>query len=242
MTKGVELVLYSNKPKHTRYDEMYKEIEPTRQDLACELQLQVLGDWVPTDFVIDEEEYFLSVKKFEENNWFRPFQPKEGVLNDRHSVLLYGLKGDEPTELTGLSHIEAKLGYKPREDEFMYPTEAANKMRCLHSVFKYFDMGRSFFIRMNAGAFYPPHRDHFNLSRPTFRLIAFLGGQTSESLHWEVDEKKCVPLPNHVYYVDTRKMHKLHASDHKCDMVVMNVKKDWVNVNRLLTHLKHSAG
>ena len=235
-------MLYSNFHKHVAYEDRAESIKPSQEDLACELQLQVIGDWVATDFVIDPQKYLNNVKIFEQNNWFRPFQPKKDITNDRHSVLLYGLEGDEPTSLTGLSHIEAKLGYKPKESDFKYPTKAAKELTCMSEVFDYFDMGRCFFIRMNAGAFYPPHRDHFYLKRPTFRLIAFLGNTNTHGLHWEVSEQKYIPLPNHVYYVDTRKMHRLNASYHKCDMVVMNVKKDWVNINRLLSHLKYKGG
>ena len=221
------------------YADNAQDLVPTIEDISCELQLQVIGDCVPLTFRINQNEYQKNVKIFKENDWFRPFQPKRGITNDRESVLLYGLEGDQPTTVTGLSHIEAKLGYMPSEIEFKYPTNAYKEFSCIHPVFEYFDMGRSFFIRLNAGGFYPWHRDHFYLQRKTFRLIAFLGNN-NDHLHWTINDAPFNALPNTVYYIDTRKAHRLNASQHKCDMVVMNVKKDWLNVNRMLSHLKHN--
>lgn len=228
-----------NKPD---YAKNCNTIFPTEEDIACELQLQVLGNWEPLDFKINQNEYLNNIKVFENKDWFRPFQPKKNVLNNRESVLLYGLEKDTPTSLTGLSHIEANIGRKPKEDEFIYPTEAAKVLSCLQEVFNYFDIGRTFFIRLNAGGFYPYHRDHIRLNRETFRLIAFLGNHNENGLHWTVDGSSQNAYINHVYYVDTRKTHRLNASKNCCDMVVMNVKKDWLNVNRLLTHLKYQGG
>jgi hypothetical protein len=227
--------------QNNRYDYAAdaQDLVPTTEDISCELQLQVIGDCVPLSFRVNQDEYWENVKIFEENDWFRPFQPKKGITNDRESVLLYGLEGDQPTTVTGLSHIEAKLGYMPSEIEFKYPTNAYKEFTCIHPVFEYFDMGRSFFIRLNAGGFYPPHRDHFHLQRKTFRLIAFLGNNNNDHLHWTINGVPFNALPNTVYYIDTRKAHRLNASHHKCDMVVMNVKKDWLNVNRILSHVKH---
>lgn len=207
------------------------------EDIKCELQLTAIGNWEALDFVIEQQKW-----NFDQNNltdYWRPFQPKEGILNDRDSILLYGLKGDIPTSLTGLSHVQKKLGYKPKESEFSFPTEARYKLTCCGEVFDYFDpMGRCFVIRLNPGGFYPRHRDHFLLDRDTFRLIAFLG-DSLDTLEWEVEGRIKNFLPNTVYYVDTRKMHRLCSWAHGSTMVVMNVRKTWINVLKLLSRLKH---
>lgn len=234
---------YSVKPSCPQYHLFWENDKerwtPTHEDLMCEVQLGALGDWVPLDFKIDETEYQNNIKLFEEKDWFRPFQPKKNILNDRKSVLLYGLPNDEPTAETGLSHIHARLGYKPEENEFNFKTAAGDACTSMDEVFNFFEMGRTFFIRLNAGGHYPKHRDHVHLTRSTFRLIAFLGSNNLDKLHWEVDGKSYQALPNHVYYVDTRKMHRLSASGPNCDMVVMNIKKDWYNVQKILSRLKH---
>ena len=232
---------YSTKSNKPKYEEMWAK-EPNRwtpsnEDLACELQLSALGDWVPLDFKIDENKYYANTTYFEQKDWLNLFQPKQNIVNDRYSVMLYGLEGDSPTVETGLAHVEARLGYKPEEDEFKYRTEAGDSMTCMHEVFDYFDLGRTFFLRLNDAGHFPKHRDHIHLTRSTFRLVAFLGKDTQDYLHWEVDSVPRVVTPNRVYYIDTRKMHRVNASSHKIDMVVLNVKKDWFNVQRVMSRL-----
>ena len=208
------------------------ELEVSEESLKCELQLSMIGDWERLKFDIDYKKFIEDEKNME--HWYRHFQPKKGILNDRESILLYGLKGDKPTEPTGLSQIYAKLGYIPNESEFKFPTEAKEKLTCCKEIFDYFgDWGRCFLIKLNAGGFYPHHRDHWLLHRDTIRLIAFIGN-ASDKLEWELDGRIRQFQPNSLYYVNTAKLHKLSAWKHNCDMVVFNLPKTWDSITKLL--------
>jgi len=212
-------------------------ISVSQEDIMCELQLDAIGSWTPLDFIIQHDLWNKDQQALKD--LWRPFQPKEGILNDRDSILLYGMEGDEPTSPTGLSQIKKKFGYKPKESEFSIPTSARALLTCCHELFDYFDpLGRSFIIKLNAGGFYPRHRDHLLLNRDTFRLIVFLGN-SQDQLEWEVDGHIKTFLPNTVYYVDTRKMHRLSSWNHNSAMVVVNVCKTWTNVLKVLSRLKH---
>lgn len=209
----------------------------SQEDLMCELQLDAIGTWVMLNFDINQALWNKDKESLKE--LWRPFQPKEGILNDRESVLIYGMEGDDPTSPTGLSQVKKKFGYKPKESEFNVPTKARDLLTCCHDIFNYFDpLGRTFVVKLNAGGFYPRHRDHFLLNRDTFRLIAFLGNSIDQ-LEWEVDGHIKTFMPNKVYYVDTRKMHRLSSWHHESAMVVMNVQKTWTNVLKVLSKLKH---
>ena len=208
------------------------------EDLQCELQLDAIGPWEALNFHLDSNKWFNDQKNLVE--LWRPFQPKEGILNDRDSILLYGMPGDTPTSPAGLAQYKKKLGYKPKESDLCYPTEAANLLTCCNEVFDYFSpLGRSFLIRLNAGGFYPRHRDHLLLNRDTFRLIIFLG-DSQDSMEWEVAGQIKQFLSNTVYYVDTRKVHRLASWSPNSTMVVINVRKNWLNVLKVLSRLKHS--
>jgi hypothetical protein len=209
----------------------------SHEHLLCELQLSAIGCWEPLDFAIDPLSWQMDSNNLKD--MWRPFQPKEGISNDRDSILLFGLEGDTATSPTGLSHVHAKLGYFPKEIEFTYPTEAVPLLTSCKEIIDYFDpMCRSFVIKLNAGGFYPRHRDHFLINRDTFRLITFLG-DSSDQLEWEVEGNIKTFLPNTTYYVDTRKMHRLSSWSHGSTMVVWNVLKTWDNVLKVLTRLKH---
>ena len=224
--------------KHKKIDyTKFLNTEVSLEDIKCELQLSAIGDWEPLDFSINESNW--NDDKTLLKDFWRPFQPKEGILNNRESILLYGLPGDNAVSVTGLSHVKAKLGYIPKESDFNRPTEARDMLSCCKEVFDYFDpMGRCFLIRLNEGGFYPRHRDHFILNRDTFRLIAFLGS-SQDTLEWEVNGSVKTFLSNTVYYVDTRKMHRLSSWGNQSTMVVMNVKKTWTNILKILSRLKH---
>lgn len=220
-----------------QYHEMdLKWTVPTEEDMRCEAQLSALGVWEPLDFHINGWER--DVKKL--SDWWVPFQPKEGILNDRESVLVYGPEGGKPDDPCGLAQLARIYGFKPDENSMNFPTQARDEIVCLREVFDYFDFGRSFVVRLNSGGHYPPHRDHILLTRPTFRLIAFLGDSTG-NLRWEVEDQLMHVEPNHVYYVDTRKTHRLWSAGAASDMLVFNVVKDWKNVMRLMTRLKYQG-
>jgi len=230
-------LIHGIEPKRPAYHELdWSQSFPTKEDMACEAQLSALGTWEPLKFRIsnwhrDEKEL---------TDLWRPFQPKPGIANDRDSILVYGAPGAEPTDPCGLAQMAAKSGVKPDEDSMRIPTSAQSKIKCLQEVFDYFDLGRTFLVRLNQGGHYPPHRDHMLLTRPTFRLIAFLGDSTGK-LRWEVEGHRVHVEPNHVYYVDTRKTHSLWSSGPQSTMCVFNVMKDWENVMKILSMLKYQG-
>jgi len=218
------------------YEETPEEWTPSSEDISCELQLLGLGDWEPLNFNFSEKEWEDNQKSIE--HFYTTFQPREGILNDRQSVLLYGLEGDHPSRPTGLDQIRRELGYMPLEEEFKYPTEAQKLLTSYHDVFDYFgDMGRSFVIKLNAGGFYPYHRDFPFITRNTIRLIGFHGKSSQDQLEWEVAGQRQPIIPNTLYYVNTMKRHRLSSWKHNSDMVVLNVPKTWKNVLKIMSVL-----
>ena len=213
---------------------------PTEEDMACEAQLSALGVWEPLKFSINNNQWRKDFQKLEQ--YWVPFQPWPGKQNDRQSVLVYGPDGANPSDSCGLSQLAKKYGKAPSEDSMIHPTKIKDELESMSEVFNYFDLGRTFVINLNAGGHYPPHRDQILLTRPTFRLIAFLGNNTSSNLRWEVEDNLMRFETNHIYYVDTRKTHRLWSSAPNSTMIVFNVFKNWKNVMRLMTKLKYQGG
>lgn len=205
---------------------------PSIEHIACELQLQALGDWVPLNFKIKESEWIKNEKEVQ--HWYRPFQPWVGQSNDRECVLLYGMEGCDPTAPVGLSQVAEVLGRKPAEIEFCFPTEAKEKLTSFEEFFDYFDneFGRSWILKLNAGGFFPFHRDHIILERGTIRLIAFLE-DSRNNMEWLVDGIRREWMPNTIYYVNTMKMHRLFSWGKDSKMVVFNLPKTWENIIKL---------
>lgn len=227
------MIAYAAKAEKPNLYECRDEIFPTQEDIACELQLAALGDWVPLDFKIDYGLWKKNEKTIQ--HLYKPFQPTKGVMNDRESILIYGMEGDTATTPTGLDQYKAKLGYRPSEELFTYPTEAHSQLTCMNEIFEYFDdWTRSFIVKLNHGGHYPYHRDHCRINRETIRLIVFFG-DSNGGLDWEVDGKNMSWYPNRMYYVNTMKRHRLSAWQKDCAMGVFTVRKNWNNVTRIMS-------
>ena len=232
--------IFADSNQRTDYYKLWKENPeewtPTSEDIACELQLLSLGDWEPLAFKINSKEWYDNKNNLKE--YYVPFQPREGILNDRESVLIYGLENDHPSKATGLSQIRKELGYMPMEEDFKYPTEAQEKLTCCKPLFDYFEtLGRTFLLSLHQGGHYAYHRDFPFITRNTIRLIGFLGDST-DALEWEVGGNKMKFVPNTFYYVNTIKRHRLFSTANHSDMIVVNIPKTWENVIKIMTVLK----
>jgi hypothetical protein len=211
---------------------------PSEEDLVCEAQLDGFGSWEALDFRIDNGAWWKDSQTIAQ--WWTPYQPKEGVLNDRESILIYGAEGSNPWDSCSLSQLaKGNNGMRPQETTMTTPTIARDAFTCLTEVFNWFDpLARTFAVRLNDGGHFPPHRDHILLNRRTFRLVAFLGDST-DNLRWEIDGKPVQFSPNTIYYADTKKSHRLWSSAPRSTMVVFNVIKNWTNVLKVASRLKH---
>jgi hypothetical protein len=230
---------FAIKPNRIDYHLLPKETTfPSMEDLVCETQLSGFGSWEALDFRIDGAAWRKDSTEIEP--WWVPFQPRPGTLNDRESILIYGAEGSNPWDSCGLSQLaKNNNGVQPLETSMTIPTIARNSFSCLKEVFDWFDpLARTFALRLNGGGHFPPHRDHILLNRATFRLIAFLGDST-DNLRWEIEGKPVQFTPNTVYYVDTKKSHRLWSGAPKSTMVVFNVIKNWENVLKVASRLKH---
>ncbi len=222
---------------HVNEDHTVTTDFPSIEDIAAEAQLTALGDFEALNFKITTQQWDTDQKKF--NDLWRPFQPKEHTLNDRESIVLYGLETDTSTSPAGLSQYKALYGYKPQEVDMKYPTDAGKQIESLKEVFDYFSpIGRSYLLRLNSGGFFPPHRDSIHISRKSIRLIAFLGNECTTGLEWEVSGQRRWFQTNTVYYVDTRKMHRLNAWKPRCDMAVITISKTWANTLKIMSRLR----
>ena len=86
-------------------------------------------------------------------------------------------------------------------------------------------MGRCHFLKLDAGGFFPPHRDNgLALPSPTFRILTPLVDFDGDGHHVWLQEGKPISLKAGVtYFVNTTKVHSLFSFAGDCIMVVYNV-------------------
>ena len=91
-------------------------------------------------------------------------------------------------------------------------------------------------VNTHAGGWFPPHKDQPQLTRDTFRIVAFLSRATQhDAYEWEMAGKKWPITPGKAYYVDTRKTHRTHSWFNNSIHLVVNVPKTWENVIKLMS-------
>ena len=211
--------------------------EPTAEDIKCELQLQALGDFEVLDFKLDWGKFKKEIEQFE----FVPYLRREGISNDREGLLLVGLEGDKPTDSLSRPEAIKRAGKLLDEVDFDTPTEAYKKLTCLHELLDYWKpLGRTMIVKTNRGGWFPPHRDNPQLTRDTFRVVAFLGNGTDyESYEWILNNQRQHIVPNRAYYVDTRKVHRTHSWHDNSYHLILNIPKTWENVIKLMSRLSY---
>jgi len=210
-------------------------IEPSMEDLKCELQLGALSTIEPLNFLINHGDFRKQIEPW--NNRWVPYLRREGVSNDREALLLVGMKGDKPDDYVSRPEACKKAGRYLDETEFDTPTEIYNELSCLHELLNYFSpLGRTMLIKSNAGGWFPPHKDDPLLNRSCFRIAAFIGSNVDhESYEWQSEEKIWPIKQNRAYYIDTRKTHRTHSWADGSIHLIMNIPKTWENVIKLMT-------
>ena len=66
-------------------------------------------------------------------------------------------------------------------------------------------------VNTHAGGWF--HKDNPQLTRSTFRIVAFLSrvNPQHDAYEWEMAGQKWIITPRKAYYVDTRKTHPTHS-------------------------------
>lgn len=224
---------------HKHYYVNGKMGEVTPMDMQCEMQLQAIGDFAPLNVCINLGKLEQELKAWD-NSWV-PYLRREGVTNDREGLLLVGAEGDKVGDSLSMPEVRERLGARVEESDLTYRTELYDALPSLHPILDMFEtLGRTMLVKLNKGGWFPPHRDHPQLTRDTFRLVGFVSRSCGHSnFEWEHDYRRVNIEPGRVYYVDTRKTHRTACWADNSIHLVMNIPKTWENVLKVLSITEH---
>ena len=100
------------------------------EDIWCEMQLQVIGDFAPLEIKVDEQLLKKELKQYDDK--WAPHLRREGVTNDREGLLLVGAEGDSVGDSLSMPEVRKRLGEVPGkrilEKDLCYPTEAFHNL------------------------------------------------------------------------------------------------------------------
>ena len=177
-------------------------------------------DVVEFDLPIDKEE----LRKVN-YNW-RQYNPRKDIR--RYGCSITSLNGeDDGPDLDSLLQLEKKY----KETDFCTPTIHAKPfIWFLENI----DVGRSHYLKIPAGGYFPYHRDSH---KGTFRIIYTIQHCTRYNLVW-INDKEVLQLQNSQwYYINTKKAHAVFSFNDSI-FAVFNVFSTDENYKKLYNYMK----
>jgi hypothetical protein len=126
------------------------------------------------------------------------------------------------------------------ETDFKIKTDIVEKIPNLEELTTALSpgLGRCHFLKLNAGGFFPPHRDNGKaVPSQSFRLIVPLGNTGKNDWCW-IQEGTILRLTTgKLYCINTTKEHSIFSFKDNCCMLVFNVIASTKNIEFITTHL-----
>ena len=148
---------------------------------------------------------------------------------------------------SGVPDLESLMEYYKDTGELYYDkdfkvrTPISYEIPEVSELFDFFgdSVGRSHFLRLDRGGFFPPHRDHeFSLPNNMFRIIVPFYNFHSSNMTWVFDGKVVQLREGYTYFMNTTKAHSLFSYDDGCTMLVLNVSATENTMNRLVRKMR----
>jgi hypothetical protein len=190
------------------------------------------GDYYPLKLKHETGSIIQDLEKF---NWVQ-YNPRKKI--DRQGLSITSLDGG----MTGIPDLDSLYDYYSQTGIALDETNFTTKT----PVYEYFKqwldpleahLGRTHVIRLNRGAFFPPHRDNKHSNIDSFRLFLPLNYESNQNF-FLLEDKKMEFKNGVMYFIDTAKMHTLfNTNDYPFYFVVANIILSKESVNATLQHL-----
>lgn len=154
---------------------------------------------------------------------YQPHKP-----NNRYGLSVTSLDGGfsgEP-DLYSLREWNAMHGTEYWEADFKARTNIVDFIPELNPFLDFFgsSLGRVHFLRLDAGGFFPPHRDNGAIvDSPTFRVIVPISNFSKNEMKWIQEENVLNLEAGRTYFINTTRVHSVFSFTDNCTMLVLNV-------------------
>jgi hypothetical protein len=168
--------------------------------------------------------------------WIR-YQPHKP--NNRWGLSVTSLNGGfsgEP-DLYSLREWNAMHSTSYWEADFKVRTNIVDFIPELNPFLDFFgkSLGRVHFLRLDAGGFFPPHRDNGAIvNSPTFRIIVPINNFGKNQMKWIQEEQILSLEPGFTYFINTTRVHSVFSFTDNCTMLVLNVIADTDILDKLV--------
>lgn len=186
------------------------------------------GDVVDLDFPAWDYHRIISI--LNKHPGWKYYQPHKPGYN-RYGLSVTSLDGGfsgEP-DLYSLREYYKMTGKSYNEIDFKRRTNIVEFLPELNPLLDFFEpnLGRTHFLRLDRGGFFPPHRDNGAIvDSPTFRILVPIHNFGINDMKW-IQEEKILRLElGHTYFINTTRLHSIFSFVDNCTMLVLNVVQD----------------
>lgn len=162
------------------------------------------------------------IEQLENNYQWVKYNPRKNI--DRWGLSITSLDGglSGKPDLDSLYEYYKETGIIYREPDFNVKTAVYEFFKeSLDPLQKH--LGRTHLIKLNQGAYFPPHRDNKHSNIESFRLFLPLN-YDSQTIFFMLEDKKMEFDNGKMYFIDTAKMHTLfNTREEPFYFVVANV-------------------
>ena len=217
---------------------MDKGVDGRMIDSNIALYLSNLGDVVPLNVSVNIEKTRKELEYFKDE--WKQYNPRKP--NPREGLSITSLDG----KLSGIPDLDSLIEYnklnnvRVKEIDINVRTAVAEKVQSITPLLDIFDtLGRSHFIRLNRGGFFPPHRDSKILNVNCFRVITLCHNCKRSDFNFIYEDRLLNLKPGVPYYINTRKVHSVFSYVDDSVQCVLNVPLTEENYKAISQHLSY---
>lgn len=192
-----------------------------------------MGDFYPLDIFLNNKEIRQAIKN-PEFEWVQYNRNKPEI--NRKGLSLFSLDGSTSGEidLNSVAEFNQINGTQYDEMSFRAPTKYWEALETYLAPLKDLEphLGRSHFISLGEGGYFPPHRD----LDTCFRLICFF--DNSDDLYVVKENERLHFSPGRLYFLNTQKSHALFNFFEESILLVLNVDVNKETFRWVQKHLK----
>lgn len=201
-----------------------------------------------TDFIINWGEVIeLDFPKWDLNkimtvldkhSGWKEYQPHKPGYN-RYGLSVTSLDGgfSGKPDLYSLREYQNMYGESYNELSFKKRTNIVQFLPELNEFLDFWEpnLGRTHFLRLDKGGFFPPHRDNGALvSVPTFRILVPIHNFGINDMKWIQEERVLNLTLGQTYFINTSRLHSLFSYVDNCVMLVLNIGVDEQILNKMV--------
>lgn len=215
-------------------------IDPSKSDSSevsnLYLNLRALGDVVELKHQINIESTRIELSHFE-NDW-RQYNPQKPWIRRRGlsvTSLDGGISGNP--DLDSLNEHFKRSGIRHSENDFKTLTKVYQACPSIHPLINDYlpNIGRSHFIRLEEGGFFPPHRDDFDSSAwAAYRILVPLFNCDKKNFVFLMEDQRIWMEPGRAYFVNTAKYHSVFSFAENCCQLVLNIPMTAANLRKTI--------